>query len=126
MPQRRYGLGDSPDQRQPVRWFEPSVLASAGLEVAFSAFQNRNLDRRESFGVTALEGVDSGIDFRDGKQDFWFDFVSDCGDGGNATYSVMHTLLRDQVWCGSEELPRGSLLVLGGDLSYPQASSEEY
>lgn len=34
---RLYGRGDPPERRRPVRWFDPRVLAIAGLDVGFSA-----------------------------------------------------------------------------------------
>jgi hypothetical protein len=124
---RLYGLGDSPDQRKAVQWFDPGVLATAGLEVVFSIFQNRNLDRREEFVGTRLGVLAPGaVDLSRHDDEFWFDFLSDTGDGGDATYSVLSTMLAPQVEHRGQPLPRGNLIVLGGDLAYPEASPEEY
>ena len=123
---RLFGRGDSPDARAPVRWFDPRVLAVAGLDVGFSAYQNRYLDRRETYAGLRLTGVEREADFHAHTGAFWFDYVADLGDGGNATYSVLHTMLRPELHFGDERLPRAELIALGGDLAYPRASSEEY
>lgn len=65
-----------------------------------------------------------------GDEGFWFDFMSDCGDGFNSSYQISRLLaqpelivrLRDQ----SKNLPRGRILVIGGDLAYPDPTPENY
>ena len=57
----------------------------------------------------------------------WIDYVSDVGDGFDATATVAWMLAQEQlVVDGGTPLPRGSVLVLGGDQVYPFASLEEY
>jgi len=55
------------------------------------------------------------------KQDFWFDFMADTGDGGNSSYSVAKLLaqpsLRVPVADNFISLPRGHVLLIGGDLA---------
>ncbi|AEE83050.1 unnamed protein product [Arabidopsis thaliana] len=64
------------------------------------------------------------------KQDFWFDFMADTGDGGNSSYSVAKLLaqpsLRVPVANNFISLPRGNVLLIGGDLAYPNPSSFTY
>lgn len=55
------------------------------------------------------------------KDDLWFDFVADTGDGGNSSYSVARLLAQPSICvrCSDSELtlPRGNLLIIGGDLA---------
>jgi hypothetical protein len=56
--------------------------------------------------------------------------MADTGDGFNPTYAVARALAAPQlaVADGAEELhlPRGQVLVLGGDIAYPAASRDEF
>lgn len=69
-------------------------------------------------------------DYFHGKEDLWFDFVADTGDGGNSSYTVARLLAQPSIQTvigGSmHTLPRGKLLVIGGDLAYPNPSSFTY
>src|SRR4029453_4549246 len=64
----------------------------------------------------------------------WFDHVADLGDGFDPTYTVGRLIAADAAAgggpSGAEDppvrLPRGRLLVLGGDQVYPTASSAGY
>ncbi|KAI3785496.1 hypothetical protein L1987_44615 [Smallanthus sonchifolius] len=64
------------------------------------------------------------------KGDFWFDFMADTGDGGNSSYSVARLLAQPSLLAwnnGSwEKLDRGNLLLIGGDLAYPNPSASTY
>jgi hypothetical protein len=68
-----------------------------------------------------------GDELADGE-DLWFDYTADVGDGFEATYTVAALLgqpaLRVDGFDG--ELPRGRMLVLGGDEVYPRASTKAY
>jgi len=131
----RFGRNVKPNDRAAVCWYHPWVLLLAARDVLSSLNQFRNRDERESFPLplTIIDRsqrqpvavVDAGQGAAAG--DFWFDFIADTGDGGNATYAVARTALADQ-WVGDDGqvLPRGELLVLGGDLAYPSASALEY
>jgi len=131
----RFGRNVKPNDRAAVCWYHPWVLLLAARDVLSSLNQFRNRDERESFPLplTVIDRsqrqpvavVDAGQGAAAG--DFWFDFIADTGDGGNATYAVARTALADQ-WVGDDGqvLPRGELLVLGGDLAYPSASALEY
>lgn len=68
------------------------------------------------------------------KDGFWFDFMADCGDGFNSSYQVARLLAQQELTVNTGKgkgakkmrLPRGELLVLGGDLAYPFPSEENY
>lgn len=55
------------------------------------------------------------------KDDFWFDFMADTGDGGNSSYSVARLLAQPSLHTSNDgsliKLPRGDLLLIGGDLA---------
>lgn len=121
----RFGRNVKPNDRPAVCWYHPGVLLLAARDVLSSLNQFRNRDERESFPLP-LTVIDRSQRQPDAG-DFWFDFIADTGDGGNATYAVAHTALADQVVSDEGQvLPRGELLVLGGDLAYPSASSLDY
>ncbi|KAF3779958.1 hypothetical protein EJ110_NYTH40416 [Nymphaea thermarum] len=64
------------------------------------------------------------------KDDFWFDFMCDTGDGGNSSYAVARLLAQPSIKAKGTglkcSLQRGKLLVIGGDLAYPNPSSFSY
>ncbi|XP_021895757.1 uncharacterized protein LOC110813065 [Carica papaya] len=65
-----------------------------------------------------------------GKEDLWFDFMADTGDGGNSSYSVARLLAQPFIRLTKGDsmltLPRGDLLLIGGDLAYPNPSAFTY
>ncbi|KZV52544.1 Calcineurin-like metallo-phosphoesterase superfamily protein isoform 1 [Dorcoceras hygrometricum] len=64
------------------------------------------------------------------KDELWFDFMADTGDGGNSSYSVARLLAQPSVRISSDDsqitLPRANLLLIGGDLAYPNPSEFSY
>ncbi|XP_062019886.1 uncharacterized protein LOC133736424 isoform X1 [Rosa rugosa] len=64
------------------------------------------------------------------KDDLWFDFMADTGDGGNSSYSVARLLAQPSINVSKDDsvlnLPRGDLLLIGGDLAYPNPSAFTY
>ncbi|KAG4147137.1 hypothetical protein ERO13_D05G203800v2 [Gossypium hirsutum] len=64
------------------------------------------------------------------KEDLWFDFMADTGDGGNSSYTVARLLAQPSIQLSKEDsvltLPRGDLLLVGGDLAYPNPSGFTY
>lgn len=123
---RRFGSNVPPHERVPVAWYAPPVLLQAGEELVQSKHFLRNLDRRESFSP-----VLSPIDLSAHEGPLWIDFVSDTGDGGNATFAVAQAALaadlevRDETGA-AQRLPEGDVLLFGGDLAYPGASGPVY
>ncbi len=110
------------DPRRPVKWFDPLVLARTGLQVILSSVFERFADKREIEGAIDAPLIDvSGSD-----EDFWIDYISDTGDGFDATATMAWMLAKDQLDVDGHTMPRGSLLVFGGDEVYPFASISEY
>ncbi|KAF5740703.1 Calcineurin-like metallo-phosphoesterase superfamily protein isoform 1 [Tripterygium wilfordii] len=64
------------------------------------------------------------------KEDLWFDFMADTGDGGNSSYTVAYLLAQPSIRVSKGDsvlnLPRGDLLLIGGDLAYPNPSAFTY
>jgi hypothetical protein len=107
--------------RAAVRWLGPVLLAATGARVAFAEQFGAYLDKRE-LQYPFLKRLH---DHSTGSE-FWFDFVADCGDGFDATYSVAYLLAQPELTVGGHRLPRGEALVMGGDQVYPVASAIAY
>ena len=57
----------------------------------------------------------------------WVDYIADTGDGFQSTYTMAYMLAREQLEVrDAGKLPRGEVLIFGGDQAYPQATHEEY
>jgi hypothetical protein len=115
-----------------VRWLAPRVLASSALKVVLSGVFGAYADKRELQAAFPQDVID---DFKDRDQ-LWVDYVSDLGDGFNATYSIAWLLAQEKLDLppGQPKRPgatplstqRGELLVMGGDEVYPVANSRAY
>jgi hypothetical protein len=119
-------LGFTPQDQ--VRWLAPVELARTALQVALASAFSTFTDKRE---LQRSFPADTVVLPSDGEGDCWFDFVADIGDGFDATYTVALALAGERLEAATPEgehfdLPRGRLLVLGGDEVYPTASSEAY
>jgi len=126
----RFGLDVPPHERRPVAWFAPQVLWQAARKLFAAEQFASHLDRRETFDE-ALQPIDLSDPVAPDAP-FWFDFVSDTGDGGDATFAVAQALLAPSL-AGTQALdeagqplPQGRLLVLGGDLAYPGSGRLDY
>jgi hypothetical protein len=111
--------------KPPVRWFSPSVLAGSAMRVLLSKLFGAWLDKRElqeSLGRTVH------LHHADATDGLWLDYVADTGDGFDASYTVAWLASQPllDVAGADRRLPRGALLVLGGDQVYPVASASEY
>lgn len=112
-----------------IGWFEPGLLISTAAREAVSTLFGRYADRREGIAAAnaiAPASLDGKLDYSEHRGDFWFDYLADTGDGWNPTYAMARLLSGGSVAAGGETLPRGRLLVLGGDQVYPSASRENY
>lgn|GEM_PF-716845 len=129
----KFGINEPPHMRWPVAWYHPLVLLRSAQQMVATGDFIRNFDRRELF-TDELTIVDQTKDYAGG--DYWWDFMSDSGDGGNASYTVARAMQTPKLPITLAEgvvaedigadLPHSKFLVLGGDLAYPGASTEEY
>jgi hypothetical protein len=110
-------------QQKAVRWLQPGVLISTGAQSVMAEIFGSFADKRELQGTLPTRVYD-----HDDGDELWFDFVADLGDGFDATYSVASLLAAPQLQpAGAEKpLPRGQILVMGGDEVYPVGSTEGY
>jgi Calcineurin-like phosphoesterase len=117
---------------RPVSWLSPPLLTSTAVRVLGAEFFGAYLDKRELQGVLESR-VHDHADDPDGNGEFWFDYVGDLGDGFDATYSIAWLLAQRELAVADSrgshqmhELPRGDVLVLGGDQVYPTPSWHAY
>lgn len=113
-------LGFTP--RGPVPWLAPLLLLTTGLRTLLAILFGAYLDKREL--QIALPSTVHHQPGTDGE--LWLDYVADLGDGFHATYSVAYLLAQPELEIDGERLPRGQVLVLGGDQVYPTPSTQAY
>ena len=107
--------------RQPeVRWLDPSILAKAGVEVAVSGTFGKFADKRE------IQTQPQGPFDYTSSGELWIDYLSDTGDGWAATQTMAWLLAQPSLTVEGAALPRGTILLLGGDQVYPTATPEAY
>ncbi|HEU5159390.1 MAG TPA: hypothetical protein VFU43_20505 [Streptosporangiaceae bacterium] len=120
-------------RQRPVAWLNPGLLAGTAVRVMLAHLFGGYLDKREL--QAALP--DREFDHSAGDE-LWFDYTADVGDGFDATYTVAYLLAQRRLSVepadngtgddggGPLDLPRGEILILGGDQVYPTASSPAY
>lgn len=117
-------------KRGMTNWYNPQILVTTAIRVAISGVFGQFADRREAIAASnAIEPqpFDKTFNYSDGKGDFWFDYLADTGDGWDSTYAMARLVSEDSISPPNHPgLPRGKLLLLGGDQVYPFASKEDY
>jgi hypothetical protein len=108
-------------RRPEVRWLSPGLLARSGVEVIVSGTFGKFADKRE-----IQREAQDGLDYSATRGDLWVDYLSDTGDGWEATYTMAWLLAQPALEADGETLPRGRILLLGGDQVYPSATPEQY
>ncbi|MEU4694506.1 metallophosphoesterase [Actinoplanes sp. NPDC023714] len=114
-------LGFTP--KGPIGWLAPLLLLSTGLRALLAILFGAYLDKRELQNALDDDVFDHSST-ADG--DLWLDYVADLGDGFDATYSMAYLLAQPELEVDGELLPRGRLLLMGGDQVYPLASGDGY
>lgn len=119
-----------------ARWFNPILLLRLLNNVIVSQMFGRYADRRLMIAALDTDNADKLFDRTQlelngdiqpsGDGTVWFDFVADLGDGFDSTYAVAKLLSQERLAVGTLELPRGQLLIMGGDEVYPLASQKAY
>lgn len=116
-------------------WYDPVELMRSARAVFISTILGRHSDRRLLEALSATEPAkpfDCTMESLpwNPADDFWFDYLSDTGDGFNPVYAIARCVASEldvRTTEGRvERLPRGAVLVLGGDQVYPTPSRVEY
>lgn len=137
----------------PVAWlFGRDYIAAFKWMLVYAAFKGK-LDPRDWMNANVIPEADPRVDpgeswlswgeaARDAAAgEFWFDYISDTGDGQKAVYSIAYLCMSDLAAGGEPQLgdeiefvaqpdrarleaegkqllPRGTFLLVGGDTSY--------
>lgn len=121
-------------QEKPVNWLNPLQLLQSGLLAALAGVVGSFADSRALQAARGANGASAAADGREtaarnrlrNADSVWIDYLADTGDGWDATYTVAHTLARDQIEVGGRWLPRADLLLMGGDQVYPTPAGSAY
>jgi hypothetical protein len=121
-----------------VGWYDPlQLLQTARLTILADIFGGRADFRLHQAG----RGGDDALDYRDqsdAEGDLWIDYVADMGDGFDSTYTVARALAAPSLTVTAApgtarpdaplpaSLPRGQLLIMGGDQVYPTPDDPGY
>ena len=122
-------------------WMDAKVFPAEDQQRADNAW--KMMYERDGAKTTATEEEQSAGKFWHEKGEFWFDYISDTGDGMMATYSIAYLCLSNlwvkELWDQRPDegdavvhldhtvnnerttlvrLPRGEFLLVGGDTSY--------
>ncbi len=135
---------------QMVDWFDPNLLVRIGIRDMISGTIGQYADQRlmqaASDHVASEADLVARYDYSnlngsdpikrlvpDANGAIWVDYISDLGDGFEATYAMAYLMAPDvlKVAGVSEgdaplDLKAGEILIMGGDQAYPQATAEEY
>lgn len=115
-------------------WFEPRLLLKLLWRVIVSDLFGQYADRR--LMEAALDAVPKEVHLKradltpritpDKEGAVWIDYVSDLGDGFDATYAIAYLLAQPTLVVDGHALPRGEVLVMGGDQVYPTSLRDDY
>lgn len=122
-----------------VGWFDPGELVRTGVKSVVSLFVGERSDKRlvQALAAGRREPYDHSVHYTDRvegpvpqrerpRDELWLDFICDTGDGWDPTYAIAHAAARPRLTVEGCDLPRGDVLVFGGDEVYPTPSREEY
>ena len=130
-----------------VGWFDPEQLAATAMKVVLSGVFGTYSDKRE---LQAALGAPRVWDYSKTRNEIWIDYVADLADGWDSTYTMAYLLSRPELRLPGahlrqgrdgaprpgtlardktqqrDALPRGRILIMGGDEVYPTPTRDEY
>ncbi len=120
-----------PERHDMVNWYSPPQLIQTAIRVGISTVFGEYADRRDAIASAAEKPPPAcapELDYAAAGGELWLDYVADTGDGWNPTHAVarLANAPRLSLHGLAEPLPRGRVMVLGGDQVYPTASREDY
>jgi len=122
--------GRRQDRAKMTPWYDPPALLRTAIRVVTSTYFGHLVDRRDI--MASLDPFDEK-DFRathdySSEDELWLDYTADLGDGWNPAFAVARLLAEPQLAVEGCEtpLPRGRVLVFGGDEVYPWPTLDEY
>jgi len=109
-----------------VGWYDATQLINTGAKAFISSVFGNYADKRE---IQACLNNEDDHDYSD-KKEVWFDYLADLGDGFDSTYTLARLLAKEELTikdkASDKIIPRGDLLIMGGDQVYPVASRQGY
>src|SRR5688572_25036395 len=115
-------------KRSMVGWYDPRVLMHSAYQIAIANIFGRHSDPRLIEALASQPQAE--FEYSQQQGEFWFDYVSEIGDGWNPTYAVADAIAQPTLQVehlGLRETTRaGQVLVFGGDEVYPYPSRIEY
>lgn len=115
-------------QERMVNWLGPLQLLRTGMRVAVATTLGAFVDQREVQASLTPAYQNQPIKVEaNANGEVWVDYLADTGDGWNSTYS-MALCVSHPVLLGNQDLPlpRGDILLLGGDQIYPTPAKNGY
>jgi len=110
------------EQRPMVDWMAPGQLAQTGIKAIVSDIFGSYADKRDV--MAALDPAPELDDKFAAAEELWIDYVADLGDGFDSTYTMARLLAAPRLAVRHDgrayDLPRGQILVMGGDQVYPR------
>lgn len=124
-----YALMDTVDslskELASYKYRSPSPSPSSGYQQRETSTSESSLHIQETRAFNSYE-------LQGSKNSFYFDFVADTGDGWNSTFTVATLLAQpflevfDPYENKNQFIERGRVLIIGGDLCYPDPSPHNY
>jgi hypothetical protein len=116
-------------QEPMVDWLDPMQLLQTAMRALTAGNFGSFADGRNVQAALHPPAANPPIDFSgDDQAALWIDYLADTGDGWDSTYSVAYAVSRDTLVVPGLDapLPRGKLLMMGGDQVYPTPAQAGY
>ncbi len=122
-----------------IRWYGATSLWGHFRNFVSTAIASESVDSRDWMrplvagemlaGVARILGVDPKATLLESlEQPLWIDWVADTGDDRDVSQAVARMLFAEYTTLeesGPQSLPRGDVLLFGGDTAYPVATADE-